>query len=110
MPLPLGHISSRDDRFRCRWILPLPLALDLFFRLVLERSLGRYESEFLFDGVLGLPLIDCSVSLPILHLARDPETIRELGAFIGWQLAAMQDIEELVTSCSVLGFYRQLDQ
>lgn len=108
MPIPLGRISSSDDQFRCRWIRPL--VLDLFFRPVLGPSSGRYESEFLFDFVLGSPLVDCSVSLPILPLAKGPETVRELGVFIGWQLAAMQDIEDLVKCCSVLGSYRQLDQ
>lgn len=108
MPIPLGRISSSDDRFRCRWILLL--AVDLFFRPILDPSSGRYESDFLLDCVLGSSLIDCSVSLSVLHLARDPGTVRELGAFIGWQLAAMQDMEELVTSCSVLGSYGQLDQ
>lgn len=64
VPIPLGRISSSDDQFRCRWIPPL--ALDLFFRLVLDPSSGRYESEFLFGFFLGSPLVDCSVSLPIL--------------------------------------------
>lgn len=108
MPIPLGRISSSDDQFRCHWIRPL--GLDLFFRPVLGPSSGRYESEFLFDLVLGSPLVDCSVSLPILPLAKGPETVMELGVFIGWQLAAMQDIEDLVKCCSVLGSYCQLDQ
>lgn len=101
-----GSISSSDDRFRSSWINPL--ALDSSLASYLKGHLGD-TSLTSCSIVLGTPpLIDCSVSPPILHLARNPETVRELGAFIGWQRAAMQDMGELVTCCSVLGSYHQL--
>lgn len=71
-----------------------PLALGMSFRSMLDSSIGRYVSDFLFHCVLGYPPIDCSRSEKVLRLPRNTEPIRKFGVFIGRHLAVMQDMEE----------------